>query len=328
MANFDANRWYQVLVKPAGNSQSLDGSVLFTQGQGTVFFKDTNTTDSQEQWQIFPYNSSYYVLITKASCAQGYLNTAIFVNETTLGGTVPDMRNTTQSDDSMFWQIHPWGDGTFYFTNAANRTAWHLEVNSNSQMAMSSNITAPQDGQSFTFNQLDAINDSSYSSVIVCFFFNCIYFYYKLMLSLDSICNRNRVYNKDTIPIQYTIIPSCYFCSLEFKWSFFWCIRCYWCLHWSSCTHYCIHYWLCADSAAEKALPRCTRRIGRQDLLINGSWSSREQENGGGICGGATWAAPASGNFGDSACRTARGLQKKIKRVKKDELEMGKGNFS
>ena len=77
------------------------------------------------------------------------------------------MRNSTLSDDSMFWNISPWGDGTFFFTNAANGTAWHLDVKPNSIMVMSSNITAPQDRQRFTFNQLRIIDDESFSSVVV-----------------------------------------------------------------------------------------------------------------------------------------------------------------
>lgn len=77
------------------------------------------------------------------------------------------MRNSTLSDDSMFWNIILWGDGTFFFTNAASGTAWHLDVKPNSIMVMSSNITAPQDRQRFTFNQLRIIDDESFSSVVV-----------------------------------------------------------------------------------------------------------------------------------------------------------------
>jgi hypothetical protein len=51
--------------------------------------------------------------------------------------------------------------------NAANGTNWHLNVNSHDLMAMGSNITALQSGQSFAFNKLDPINDKRYSSVLV-----------------------------------------------------------------------------------------------------------------------------------------------------------------
>lgn len=167
MANFDSNRWYQLLVKSASNVQSMDGSVLYDQGKGSVFFKITNTSQPEQKWQLYTYNSSFHVLRTKGSGPDGYMNVYASVNETTPGGTVPAMFNSTLSDDSMFWQISPWGDGTFFLTNAANGTAWHLLVKSNSLMAMSSNITFPQDGQSFSFNPLGTIDDDRFSSINV-----------------------------------------------------------------------------------------------------------------------------------------------------------------
>jgi hypothetical protein len=95
------------------------------------------------------------------------LGTGLDTDESTPGKTIPRMANYTFSDDSMFWQISPWGDGTFFFTNAANGSAWHLSVKGNSRMAMSSNITTPQDSQRFSFAQLDTVDDARYSSVIV-----------------------------------------------------------------------------------------------------------------------------------------------------------------
>ena len=77
------------------------------------------------------------------------------------------MRNVTLSDASMFWSITPWDDGTFYFTNAGNGTDWHLNVKPNSLLNMSSNITAPQEGQSFSFDQQGAINQAGFSSVSI-----------------------------------------------------------------------------------------------------------------------------------------------------------------
>jgi hypothetical protein len=76
------------------------------------------------------------------------------------------MCNVSFADNSMFWTISPWGDGTFFFANAANGTDWHLQVKSNSLLAMSSNITAPQNGQRFSFNQQGPIvNKPGFSSV-------------------------------------------------------------------------------------------------------------------------------------------------------------------
>ncbi|KAH6716057.1 hypothetical protein BKA61DRAFT_733863 [Leptodontidium sp. MPI-SDFR-AT-0119] len=76
------------------------------------------------------------------------------------------MANYTFWDDSMFWKISPWGHGTFYFTDGANGTAWHLSVKRNSLMAMTSNITTIQDSQRFSFKQMGTIDNMKYSSII------------------------------------------------------------------------------------------------------------------------------------------------------------------
>lgn len=172
MANFDPNHWQQINISPNGENtgagQSMDGSVLFTkQGSGSVFFTDTKTSAAEQLWQIFTFNSSYYVLRTQGSGPGGYMNTGLNPNESTPGKTVPQMANYSISDNSMFWQIIPWGDGTFYFTNAANGTTWHLAIKPNSLMVMTSNITSPQDAQRFSFTQMGTIDDARFSSVVV-----------------------------------------------------------------------------------------------------------------------------------------------------------------
>jgi len=168
MANFDTNKWYQIVLS-SSDAQSMDGTVLYDHGQGAAFFRTTNVTIPEEQWQFYPSNDSY-VLRTKASGSGGYLTTAYDVNETTAGYTVPQMRNITLADESMFWQIGAWGDGTFFMTNSANGTSWHLNVKSNSLMAMDSNITGVQKGQKFEFSSLGTINNSKYSTIQVCSF--------------------------------------------------------------------------------------------------------------------------------------------------------------
>jgi hypothetical protein len=167
MANFSSNSWYQLKIK--SNTQSMDGTALYneTTGSGAAFFKITNTSNPEQQWQIIPFNSTYYILRTHASGPLGCLTVSYSPGETTPGSTVPLMRNATLGDDSILWQISPWGDGTFYMTNAANGTDWHLMMKLGSLMAMSSNITEPQNGQSFSFNLTGTINDARFSGVNV-----------------------------------------------------------------------------------------------------------------------------------------------------------------
>ncbi|KAL2060293.1 hypothetical protein VTL71DRAFT_9688 [Oculimacula yallundae] len=86
--------------------------------------------------------------------------------ERTVGNTDVQMRHASISDDSMFWIIKPWGDGSFSFSNGANSTAWQILCKADgNNMVMVSNITAPQPYQSFVFRQLGEINNASFSSV-------------------------------------------------------------------------------------------------------------------------------------------------------------------
>ncbi|KAL2070083.1 hypothetical protein VTL71DRAFT_14763 [Oculimacula yallundae] len=172
MANFDSDHWYR--ISQAGD----EGSGLFLSGlrlfccdntpTGASFFNKPDTPGNVEwMWQIYPFNSTYYVLRTQASGPLGYLTVYYAADEETTGSTKPRMTNASISDNSMFWKIKPWGDGTFFMENAANGSAWHLWEKPNTLMAMSSNITAPpQDGQRFAFKQSGQIQNASFSTVV------------------------------------------------------------------------------------------------------------------------------------------------------------------
>lgn len=158
---------FPVHYLPLSVSEILTNLEFFNTGKGAVFFQNTNTTKNEQQWQMFPYNSSYYVMRTKGSGPIGYMNVAVSPDADTPGNTVAVMRNYTLSDASMFWTVGPWEDGTFFLANAANGSSWHLNVKPDDLMSMSSNITAPQRGQRFVFVQLGQINDTRFSSVAV-----------------------------------------------------------------------------------------------------------------------------------------------------------------
>ncbi|CZT03106.1 uncharacterized protein RAG0_09975 [Rhynchosporium agropyri] len=174
MANLASDHWHRIYQGGNEAGQSLTGTELFNNSvSGAVFFATTNTTGNTpnpaQLWQIVPYNSTYYVLRTKHSEPLGYLSTIYAPLEGTPGRTVPRMANASiVLDDSIFWQIEPWGDGTWYLQNAQNGSAWHLQQKPNSLMAMSSNITTtpPRNGQRFSFKQLQPIQNASFSTVI------------------------------------------------------------------------------------------------------------------------------------------------------------------
>ena len=131
--------------------------------------QEKNITHIEQRWQFYPVNDSY-VLRTSGAGPMGYLKVTIG-NTITPGNTVPEMYNDTiavvASDDSMYSKIGSWNDGTFSLTNNANESDWHLNVMDNCQLPISSNITAPQDRQSFSFKPIGTIDDVSYSSIMV-----------------------------------------------------------------------------------------------------------------------------------------------------------------
>jgi hypothetical protein len=102
MANFDTNSWYQI-ISGSSTVQSLDGSVLYSKREnGTVFFQNMNLTHTEQIWQLFPFNSTYYVMRMKGSGQFGYMGVAVSNNSLTPGNTVAVMANVTVSDASMF----------------------------------------------------------------------------------------------------------------------------------------------------------------------------------------------------------------------------------
>lgn len=91
MANFDKNKWYQLNVG-GGTTQSMAGSPLFDHGKGSVFFTFTNTSDPQQRWQLYSYNTTYYVLRSQASGPFGYMGVNVATDASTPGNTVPSVR--------------------------------------------------------------------------------------------------------------------------------------------------------------------------------------------------------------------------------------------
>jgi hypothetical protein len=51
------------------------------------------------------------------------------------------MKTWQFQDNSTFWKIMPWRDGSFGMENWENGSAWYLDVLDSNLMAMSSNIT-------------------------------------------------------------------------------------------------------------------------------------------------------------------------------------------
>jgi hypothetical protein len=64
--------------------------------------------------------------------------------------TRPMMMRGDIANNSVYWSFNAWGDSTWFLTNAANDDQ-HLNRQGNGPLSMSSNITAPQNGQRWGF---------------------------------------------------------------------------------------------------------------------------------------------------------------------------------
>ncbi|KAK7724818.1 hypothetical protein SLS57_004089 [Botryosphaeria dothidea] len=175
MANFDKTKWYQISTSGGGLSFVGTPAVLrdnktTVQPYGAVFLRTSNSTDREQQWQIFSINDTTLVLRTRASGPSNYLGAGIELGDTgdlDGGNTKPLMGNYTLQDNSMFWSIGDWPNGLFWFENAQNGSSWHLNHTGNGYFDMSSNITAPQDEQSFKFKAVADIKDDKWSTIDV-----------------------------------------------------------------------------------------------------------------------------------------------------------------
>jgi hypothetical protein len=174
MANFDSSSWYSVTIKANGLDSpvtSLATSDTTNNGTGSVFFQVTDTSKANQRWQLFNAKDDSYILRSGNSGPWGYM-VAVASNakssNANSGNTVPAAWNYANiTDDSMYWTIKPWGDGSFYMQNSANGSDWHLQLESNGLMTMSSNITGAQKGQQFVFKTLGKITNKEYGTVNV-----------------------------------------------------------------------------------------------------------------------------------------------------------------
>jgi hypothetical protein len=168
---FDTNQWYQLYVNE-DKTQSLLGTSLYNKGgtKGAVFFNSTNPASKLQRWQIFPVaidGTTAYILRSGDSGPNGFVGAGYSEDDENEGKTRPQMFRGDIASNNVYWSFNNWGDGTFFLTNAANGTTYHMNKRGDGIVSMSSNITAPQNGQRWNFAAIDKINDEKFSSVNV-----------------------------------------------------------------------------------------------------------------------------------------------------------------
>ncbi|KAF1961903.1 hypothetical protein CC80DRAFT_436314 [Byssothecium circinans] len=164
MANFNPNRWYHVFPNQDPKTGLVGTSLFKDKVAGSVFYSGANVTRREQQWQFYPIDSEYYVLRTSEGGPEGFLGATISANETSPGHTRARMTRGNVLDDSVYWKIEPWKDGTFFMWNKRNESSWHLGKNA-STVFMDSNITAPRNGQRLSFSAIKEINAKQFSTV-------------------------------------------------------------------------------------------------------------------------------------------------------------------
>ncbi|KAF2015493.1 hypothetical protein BU24DRAFT_450195 [Aaosphaeria arxii CBS 175.79] len=164
MANLNSNTWYHVFPNQ-NEKQAMVGSSLYRDGQyGTVFFKEANLTQPMFKWQMFGINATTYVIRSQDGRDNAFLGTKYEPKEKAPGGTQALMVRDNLTDSSIYWTIEPWGDGTFKMYNGANWTSWNLEKQGNGAAVLTSNTTVDRGGQRFSFNSIEPINQSRFST--------------------------------------------------------------------------------------------------------------------------------------------------------------------
>lgn len=168
--DLDTNQWYQLCLGDKKDSCVIGTNLFSTSNtKGAVFISPGNASATVQRWQVFPVTvnkTAVYVLRSGDSGPNGFLGVGYSANEETEGMTRPMMYRGDVAAQNVFWSLGDWGDGTSFMTNAINGTN-HLNVKSTGIMAMSPNITAPQNGQRFKLSPVAKIDDSRYSSVNV-----------------------------------------------------------------------------------------------------------------------------------------------------------------
>jgi hypothetical protein len=165
--DIDSNQWYQLCTGECG--QSLFGTEVYTKSAsiGASFCQITDYSSENQRWQLLKLNSTAWTIRGQKAGADVYLGTSFSPKEETERNTTVSMLRGDVADASVYWNLTPWGDKTWYFTNLANGT-FQMVKKPNSLMAMTPNIAAPAaPGQKWVIRKITAINDKEFSSVNV-----------------------------------------------------------------------------------------------------------------------------------------------------------------
>ena len=160
----DPNAWYSLSIASDPSSLLMSTNLFSRSGTaGATFFASAAPDNATQRWQVFPLNTTTFVLRTQ----EGGANALIGSQPADAKGVIsPLMLRGDVADESVFWTIGGWGDGTWWLANGGNGSAYHLARN-RTGVVMDGNVTAPQNEQRWGFEKGAAVDDERYSSVNV-----------------------------------------------------------------------------------------------------------------------------------------------------------------
>ena len=165
MAQFDANMWYQMTEARVGLGSALTGW-----GGDTTGFEAWNISDTAQHWQIlaYPDKSNAYAFRSRAAGSGSALAACYEPEEVDPSHTQPRIQPLNPNDNSQKWTFGDWGNNTFFISNVANGSAFHLDVHPGNPVFMSSQTSSePYDpGQHWEIQTIEAINDVGWSTTL------------------------------------------------------------------------------------------------------------------------------------------------------------------
>lgn len=161
MVFLDPTVWYNITVP--GTSLVSSNALYANNGTtGSVYLN--YTLSNVNSWQFYPIGGgSQYVLRTQALGPNATMES---VSEP--GQSISLQMQAGPITNVSLWSITPWGDGSYYFTNAALGNDSHLDINPPGGVGhvwMNSDTNINNQGQKWRITSISSITGTAFATV-------------------------------------------------------------------------------------------------------------------------------------------------------------------